>query len=287
MIGQLDDTVDLDYRCALFLANASLLAYENDVALYQRQLQLSATPVAAENTQAFVASNDQHIVVAFRGTETPTSVEGRNDWLVTNARRMLVPPPEGETGADFGRMGISVRFHEGFLAALAAIWPTLFRLVRQTFEQKQRPVWVTGHSLGAALAILAAWRLDFLGVDVHRVYSFAGPMVCDLNGVESYNARLPGRVYRFVNTADLVPFLPISSLVANEYRHVGRPEWLTDTGVGSEPASPFLGSVAGLTVALSLTQLGAIVKNALRARVDAHSLTKGYIRRIEDRLNGS
>ena len=98
------------------------------------------------DTQYFVMSNDEHVVVAFRGTDSVT------DW-VSNFQAAYSQGPLNET-----------RVHKGFLDAL---YPAVMQLT-QLLEQaggRSKTLWVTGHSLGGALctlftAILAEKRLS-------------------------------------------------------------------------------------------------------------------------------
>src|SRR4051794_7895899 len=89
-----------DPRNATFLAHACDLAYlpgEPGTAAFREQLGLEARLYSVGNTQVFVGHNDDHVVVAFRGTETPNSIEGLKDWLLTDAVNLLVLP-EGRLG---------------------------------------------------------------------------------------------------------------------------------------------------------------------------------------------
>jgi hypothetical protein len=91
--------------------------------------------------------------------------------------------------------------------------------VEAELKKKERPLWVTGHSLGGALALLAAWRFLRKTIDVYRVYTFGGPMVGNDTAVKAFDRELEGKVYRFVHGPDLVPKLPTMSLVTNVYGH--------------------------------------------------------------------
>jgi hypothetical protein len=74
---------------------------------------------------------------------------------------------------------------------------------------------ITGHSLGGALALLAAatW-VD--GEPVQGVYTYGQPMVGKADFVSSVRRRLLDRYFRFVNDSDVVPRVPPG------YRHSGQ-----------------------------------------------------------------
>src|SRR5215471_9510549 len=91
-----------DSRNAQFLAVASDLAYlpqAQAAEAFKTQLGLDAKLFSVGNTQAYVATNDDHIVVAFRGTEAPNSIDGLKDWLLTDASNLLIQP-SGDLGTD-------------------------------------------------------------------------------------------------------------------------------------------------------------------------------------------
>ena len=74
------------------------------------------------------------------------------------------------------------------------------------------PVYVTGHSLGGALASLAA--LDIAAAHPRRrllVYTFGAPMVGDRRFAAQFRAACP-RAFRVVNEMDPVPKMPYTFL---------------------------------------------------------------------------
>src|SRR4051812_5390455 len=103
---KLTPLVDLDYGNGHYLAVASLLAYGDDMTLFEKQLGLTAQLIPAGNIKTVVAEDDSNIVVVFRGTESPLTADGRKDWLLTNARQQLISPPAGEFGADFAAIDL-------------------------------------------------------------------------------------------------------------------------------------------------------------------------------------
>ena len=86
---------------------------------------------------------------------------------------------------------------------------------------KTQPLFVTGHSLGGALAIIAAERIRReLKIEASAVYTFGAPRVGSAAFAGSYNAYgLGDRSYRLIHGLDIVPTLPPSRL---GFRHVGR-----------------------------------------------------------------
>jgi hypothetical protein len=131
-----------DVRNARALAVASDLAYlaqaEGGPA-YKEHLNLEATLFSVGNTQAYVGQNDQHIVVAFRGTESPTTIDGLKDWLLTNAANLLMVP-EGSMGTHLAAAGVGARFHQGFVTAITDVWGPVLEAVQAARKKNDRPV---------------------------------------------------------------------------------------------------------------------------------------------------
>jgi triacylglycerol lipase len=112
------------------------------------------------------------------------------------------------------------RVHLGFAEAATQLWPEIRRLLGD--PSRVMPLWVTGHSLGGAMATLASVRLMSEGYDVRAVYTYGSPRVGDRDFRDCYE--LPN--YRFVNHNDLVPHLPFRWC----YKHVGHVKLLDHQG---------------------------------------------------------
>src|SRR5262249_12729063 len=137
-----------DARNATALALASEIAYygtDEGAKMFRDEFGMDAKLLSVGNTQVWVAGNDDHLVVAFRGTESPTSIEGLKDWLLSDALNLLILP-EGRLGTDLVAAGVGARFHMGFVNALADIWGPVHEAVEAELKRKDRPLWVTGHS---------------------------------------------------------------------------------------------------------------------------------------------
>jgi len=101
---------------------------------------------------------------------------------------------------------------EAVLAAIAEVRP-------------DRPFYVTGHSLGGAIANLAALEIALERPELRphlHLYTYARPRVGNASFATQHSERVPNH-YRVVNLADLVPMMPISKL-GGDFVHAGE-QW--------------------------------------------------------------
>jgi hypothetical protein len=188
---------------AWWLSNASHLAYYETDRLEQELrktgLRLEAC-FSEKSTQAFLATSDKSAILAFRGTESDDLADLKIDADILLAT-----------------FTAAARVHRGFLAALDEIWEAADESL-QGLTAQGLSIWYTGHSLGAALATLAAARRKPNGL-----FTFGSPRVGD----EAFVRLLDGvRVQRIVNCSDMAATVPGSIL---GYRHVGDPVFITAT----------------------------------------------------------
>lgn len=261
-----------DPQNAHFLANASDYAYlpqDQGAPMYQSELGLTAKLISVGNTQAYVGSDDDHLVVAFRGSEAPVALDGLKDWFLTNAMNLLIQP-EGPLSTEFLAAGVGARWHQGFVTAITAVWEPLYAEVSARQQEKERCFWITGHSLGGALALLASWLFFRKTMKPHQVYTFGGPMVGNKIVAEAFDREFAGKIFRYVNGPDPVPLLPMMSLAANDFVHAGKP--LPEGAVdASANLISYLSSAAGGMVQGMLTgDIHEKVWGAVMARVNAH-----------------
>lgn len=170
-------------------------------------------------TQAFVAkriakNEPPYLVLAFRGTEQKIS-----DWL-TDAR--CIPTVEGQA-----------KVHTGFLEAFAKKTDTDGKTVQEIVGEildrpeaknvsgEPLPLFITGHSLGGALAILAT---KLIAPNVNGAcYTFGAPRV----GNYEYFRHIKTPVYRIVNSSDIVPRVPPGAGMTASVLLVQAIAWLT------------------------------------------------------------
>jgi hypothetical protein len=273
-----------DRSNALYLARACALAYkspEDAVPLFRSDLGLEARLISVDNSQAYVGHDAAAVVVAFRGSQAPTTLDGLKDWLLTNASNFLVLP-EGQIGTDFAAAGVGARFHRGFLQALDELWTPLLRAVEDDAQDGNRQLWITGHSLGGALALLAAWRFQRHFLAVHQVYTFGAPMIGNEAAAKAFEREFPSRIFRYVDEPDPVPLLPTVSLIANAYNHCLQEIRLTHAQTPTSNANSLVGDLASRTIngllnATLIDELWAHVQQ----RIGAHSITN-YEARIQN-----
>jgi triacylglycerol lipase len=272
-----------DPQNALSLGLAAQKAYEGaDTAS-----QASAVKAASEawgfnrfrafskfGTQAFVMANDQIIITAFRGTE-PKVIK---DWL-TDARARLAAGPN-----NLGQV------HTGFSTALSAVYDQIKNTIINEFQDNGQSLWFTGHSLGAALATLAARKFQ---LETNRfpqgIYTFGQPRTGDLNFAKSFDGQLQSVTFRFVNNNDLVPHLPPDKLLNNklvrdftppalrDFKHIGLLRYFDADGNLKDNPSVWDSIKEGVRDAIS--DLGGLAKDA----VNDHKM-ENYITSLKKNL---
>lgn len=160
--------------------------------------------IAQEERFGFVALNltTQNVFVVFRGTQTSM------DWLA-NLSFPQVPHAWGMV-----EKGFSGLYQQCTVSVLTAV-------KRVPGNPK---VFVTGHSLGSALATLATADLAINGIAA-AMYNFASPRVGDsvFAGKFNSNGQVAAR-WRIVNTEDIVTTVPLAT---------------PDPGGNLSPTSPF------------------------------------------------
>jgi len=208
---------------ALCLAAASNLVYEENEPLIQDTVKTwgfdKFTFIRAEDkkhlidTQAFLCGNADALLLVFRGTES----RDLKDWF-TDFRLKPVAGPGGNG-----------KVHHGFSLAVNAAWPQIQAALGQHRDNRQA-IWVSGHSLGGALAILAVARLQMEErISVQGLYSFGQPRTGDWTFAGAFNESFPSLAVRFVNNNDLVPHLPPTGPIWR-YWHVKRLLYIDASG---------------------------------------------------------
>jgi triacylglycerol lipase len=199
---------------AWWLMDAAFLAYSAPADIERNFGRVSASArlfSGALSTQCCVAETPGWILLALRGTQVDDFWASVVDWSV-DARFVPAPDLHGDW------------VHVGFRDAIAEVWGDVAAHLRGLQAARPRPFWITGHSLGAALATLAANLCsDEPGqFGLKGLYTFGSPRVGD----SGFGRRIGCPVWRFKNNSDLVTNVPLGLV----FRHVGTTAFIDGGG---------------------------------------------------------
>ncbi len=233
------------------------------------------------DTQAYMFRTDEYMVLAFRGSQEP------QDWMTnfTTQLRSFTIQKEGVSSLS----SYKGRVHTGFFLAWAIIEKSVLGQIQRWRQDLAAvgkplpPLYITGHSLGGALATIATAGLADNGVDVAGVYTFGQPRVGDRTFTRQLAKSADGKVFRFVNNNDIVPHIPPPFSLWNPtrfYGHVGTATYFDSKGILIENASYKLGARLKDIVLGTLT-------SALGGELDsiADHRMEYYISHLENTLN--
>jgi len=165
------------------------------------QVMVCLANVASANDPTKVEKS--YVVVSFRGTES--LADAITDLTF---RYMEVPDPY--------RKDRVVRMHKGFHDCSQSVRERIEKCVSDLCADAPRKVLVTGHSLGAGCAVVFSF-LTSLTID--KVYTFGQPRPGPKSFKTAWQAKQPGKLFRFINKNDIIARL--GSRWLNKYRHVG------------------------------------------------------------------
>ncbi len=192
---------------SLLFAELSSISYYNERFVRPIVSQLGFDELnyfERDGAQAYIFASLHDTVVACRGTEP-------NEWNDIRADANAVAAVAETVG----------KVHSGFKQEVDDLWPEL----EAALQTNTRTLWFTGHSLGGAMATIAAGRcfLSHIPSMPAGLFTYGSPRVgdkryvnyCDINHI------------RWVNNNDLVTRLPPAWL---GFRHGGREMYLDSRG---------------------------------------------------------
>ncbi|MBT8366550.1 MAG: lipase family protein, partial [Deltaproteobacteria bacterium] len=138
---------------AWWLAEASTLVYADKDFVRVRFSKAGLPQVRffdKQSTQCYVANNDQFAIIAFRGSE----IWKKREKFDLNKVIADLKADVDIRLTDWPQGG---KVHRGFKEALEEVWLDLLPYISK-LDSKGCKIWMTGHSLGAALATLCAGR---------------------------------------------------------------------------------------------------------------------------------
>ena len=186
----------------LIFANIAAITYDDPKTAKTKFNAIGCTIVEffdIDNAQAYLLKNNDGIhVLSFRGTE------------VTEPSDILADLKAGKNIEPVGG-----KIHVGFKGEINKLWPTIQKSVANI-----NSLYVTGHSLGAAMATIAAGRMQS---KVLALVTFGSPRV----GNKQYVNSLTVTHYRVQNNCDDVTKVPFKLM---GFAHHGTHKYLNYYG---------------------------------------------------------
>lgn len=225
------------------LSRAILLCQAAEAAYVPNMLRAECYKFSARGAGGvlgFICDTGQEIIIAYRGSTMPRANHSLDKWLAVLRDWLEVNAGCRQVKAYGGRV------HEGFEKVVKDTWPEVSEYVQRRY--RGQTLWLTGHSMGGAVAILSAQRFWDADRPPAGVYTFGAPKVGDAEFCRRYQPKL----YRIENSRDIVPELPLSEeaaeslegqeaqalsefSVAAEYSKMGVLRWIDSKGVLCKP----------------------------------------------------
>ncbi len=201
---------------ALWLGGLANLAYEENKKTVKSKLDKQGLTLDKFNVknkrysvEGFIAYNKDKAVLAFAGTDDLKDLKNNvKTW---------------SKSIDDKACGKKIRLHKGFhKAAMEIIKQDKGALISHLAKlQKQgKKIYITGHSLGGALATITAYYAKTADkpVNLAGVYTFGQPFTGDDDFQACFDKKLKNQTFRFVSDKDIIP----KTRLDGSFRHVGQ-----------------------------------------------------------------
>lgn len=187
-------------------ATVAMLAYEDESPELKSKFKdlgySKATFIDIDGAQAYILSNNEHITIAFRGTEPGEMSDVFADLKAWKSRSQ-----------------VAGKVHDGFYDEIKKVWDKITYAVN---KHKGKSLTVCGHSLGGAMATICAARLSNAGHDL-VLYTYGSPRVGD----KVFVSNIKCQHRRWVNNNDVVTKVPLWIM---GFRHHGELCYLNHYG---------------------------------------------------------
>jgi triacylglycerol lipase len=263
---------------AYAMARLSVLAYRDQSIVEEHLREAAVTQFAwfedtATDTQGFGFTFGKAVILCFRGTES------KRDAMIDAERHKI----------DFQIADRVVgKVHTGFKKAADAVRPQIEKFLDE--ESPDRRIWVTGHSLGGAIATLVTARIAHSRgpAKLGGMYTFGQPRVGNGRFKRELIEKLGGtkearnKLFRIYRCADPVAMMPRFG-----YRHVtgDRCYIARDGGVvfGAQKRQRYLERAITWTMVVPriLTSGGRLME--LQSLVSDH-YSSGYLAKLRDNM---
>lgn len=189
------------------------------------------------DTHVLIIDGEDRIVIAFKGTTSSQNLKTDINMFYSTAKSLL-PTRLAEEDAEGDEAALQnpllktrdwrrAKIHKGFAVAYGAVGAKLLSIIKRLQDNRRRPVFLTGHSLGGALATVCSVDLYLrLGLTRKEIFvsTFGAPRVGNRPFYRIYNENVPIH-WRIVVGPDVVAKLPKLG-----YIHVGKKVLITVDG---------------------------------------------------------
>jgi triacylglycerol lipase len=181
-------------------AERSELAYKNPELIRKKLPRATHVGTTKSDVRYIIEvdPSERSQTISIRGTANKKNV-------FQDANLRMVDDPE---------LGIVV--HKGFNDDTNEVYGEIKPFLNKSYRTS-----ITGHSLGGAIAVILALKLEKDGYDIDKVVTFGQPKFTNAAGVQAHQD-LP--LHRVVHHLDIVPMLPPGGWVSSSkhsYEHLG------------------------------------------------------------------
>lgn len=205
---------------------------------------LSVYGVSKNSAQAALVEHENYLALVFRGTDE------LSDWI--------------DNINSFPEQALFGAFHRGFLHSVMDIWDELFARYKELNQRKPRGLFLTGHSLGGAMATVATSILIQQDETFTSTYTFGQPRAATRAASRIYNVEAGAKTFRFQNNNDLVTRAPARIM---GYSHVGTYLYITQKQqILQDPGRwlEFLDNVSGAMESLNEIGIDGVVDHGMQ-----------------------
>ena len=240
-----------------FFARLSNIAYKSPAIASKlfEELGYTSSYYETDDSNVYVVEDATDIIVVCRGTEP-------SEWSDISADLSIDLVPS--------RSGVG-KVHVGFRTYTDKVWPLVKDHVNA--HNGAKLLWLTGHSLGAAMATLMARRftLDNTLPIPTALFTYGSPRVGNRTYINTFNKLV--QHHRWVNAGDIVTKVPISP-------------WYYHCGTRHHIKAPTQSTTHTSWITKIYTTIHDILLKKLKNDISDHSSTL-YVERLSKQLADS
>ena len=157
--------------------------------------------------KGFIAENLNLVLISFRGTAG--LLDHRNNLLFDQKSVVI----------DNNQKKAKISIHAGMYNAFRDLKSSLIENL-ESLENSDKPIILTGHSLGGSLAIIFGHYLKINGFNIHHVYTAGSPKVGDDSWNQAVNSTIGPAISSVMVKTDVTTMLPPSQNSAERFSNL-------------------------------------------------------------------